>query len=75
MQVVTALGAERFFDLDFDFEFAEGAGGVTFKDIDGLAAARAIEQTTKLSPEIKWPNDLLWQDRKLGGLLLEQAGD
>ena len=36
-----------------------------------VAAARAIEQTTHLKPAIRWPNDLLLGDRKVGGLLTE----
>ncbi|MCL2639306.1 MAG: biotin--[acetyl-CoA-carboxylase] ligase [Phycisphaerales bacterium] len=38
----------------------------------GLAAAKAIEQSTKLHIQIKWPNDLLINNRKLGGVLIEK---
>jgi BirA family biotin operon repressor/biotin-[acetyl-CoA-carboxylase] ligase len=37
----------------------------------GLAVCLAIEQITNLSVQIKWPNDLLLGDRKLGGILAE----
>lgn len=37
----------------------------------GLAAAEGIEQTTGLRPVLKWPNDLLLDGRKLGGILTE----
>lgn len=37
----------------------------------GLAIADAVEQTTGLSPTIKWPNDLLVGRRKLAGILAE----
>jgi BirA family biotin operon repressor/biotin-[acetyl-CoA-carboxylase] ligase len=37
----------------------------------GLAAAEGIEQTTGLRPALKWPNDLLLDGRKLGGILTE----
>ncbi|OQA42291.1 MAG: Bifunctional ligase/repressor BirA [Chloroflexi bacterium ADurb.Bin325] len=37
----------------------------------GLAAAEAIEQTTGLHIGLKWPNDLVYAGRKLGGLLAE----
>lgn len=37
----------------------------------GLAAVGGIEATTGLRPALKWPNDLLWQGRKLGGMLTE----
>jgi BirA family biotin operon repressor/biotin-[acetyl-CoA-carboxylase] ligase len=42
----------------------------------GVAAARAVEATTALPVELKWPNDLVvgrpW--RKLGGILCEAVG-
>lgn len=37
-----------------------------------LAVAEAVDPfTTPISPEIKWPNDLLLEGRKCGGMLLE----
>jgi BirA family biotin operon repressor/biotin-[acetyl-CoA-carboxylase] ligase len=40
----------------------------------GVAMAEAIESATGLSPDIKWPNDLLIARRKLAGILAEAAG-
>jgi BirA family biotin operon repressor/biotin-[acetyl-CoA-carboxylase] ligase len=37
----------------------------------GLAAVEAIEAVTGLRPALKWPNDLLLEGRKLGGMLTE----
>ena len=37
----------------------------------GVALAEAVEQTTGLTPAIKWPNDLLVGRRKLAGILAE----
>jgi BirA family biotin operon repressor/biotin-[acetyl-CoA-carboxylase] ligase len=37
----------------------------------GLAAVEAIAAVTGLRPALKWPNDLLLEDRKLGGMLTE----
>ncbi len=37
----------------------------------GLAAAAAIQQTTGLTIDLRWPNDLLAGPRKLGGILVE----
>jgi len=37
----------------------------------GTAVAESIEKTTGLHPVIKWPNDLLVGDRKVGGILTE----
>ncbi len=36
-----------------------------------LATAQAVEETTGLSPRIKWPNDLLLAGRKLAGVLID----
>jgi BirA family biotin operon repressor/biotin-[acetyl-CoA-carboxylase] ligase len=39
------------------------------------AACDAIESLAPVSLRIKWPNDLLIDDRKVGGILLEVAGE
>jgi BirA family transcriptional regulator, biotin operon repressor / biotin---[acetyl-CoA-carboxylase] ligase len=39
----------------------------------GLAAHTAIRKTTGLSIDLRWPNDLLLADKKLGGILVETA--
>ena len=36
-----------------------------------LAVSLAIEETTGLTPRIKWPNDVLIGDRKVSGVLIE----
>ncbi len=37
----------------------------------GLAVARTLRDLGVRAIQLKWPNDVLWQRRKLGGLLLE----
>ncbi len=37
----------------------------------GLALSRAVEQTVGLPTQIRWPNDILIEDRKLAGILCE----
>src|SRR5947209_16684361 len=39
----------------------------------GLAARRAIAETTGLTVDIRWPNDLLLNGRKCGGVLVETS--
>lgn len=39
----------------------------------GVAVCRAIERVCGLTPEIKWPNDLLLGGKKLCGILLESS--
>ena len=37
----------------------------------GVSIAKAIERQTELSPRVKWPNDVLINDKKVAGILLE----
>ena len=39
--------------------------------IAGLACAEAVEAQTGLCPGLKWPNDLVLEDKKLAGILTE----
>jgi BirA family transcriptional regulator, biotin operon repressor / biotin---[acetyl-CoA-carboxylase] ligase len=41
----------------------------------GLAAAEAVGRVAELDVRLKWPNDLLVGERKLGGILAERVGD
>jgi len=41
----------------------------------GLAAVEGIEAVTGLCPALKWPNDVVWDGRKLGGMLSELRAD
>jgi BirA family biotin operon repressor/biotin-[acetyl-CoA-carboxylase] ligase len=38
-----------------------------------LAAAEAVQTVTSLSVSLKWPNDLLLHERKVGGILCESS--
>ncbi len=37
----------------------------------GVAVVQAIERVAGLNCQLKWPNDLMLEDRKLGGILVE----
>lgn len=37
----------------------------------GLAAAQAVDAVSKHRPDLKWPNDIMIGDRKLGGVIAE----
>jgi BirA family biotin operon repressor/biotin-[acetyl-CoA-carboxylase] ligase len=39
--------------------------------VAGLAASEAIRETTGLTADLRWPNDLLLGPRKVGGILVE----
>ncbi len=38
----------------------------------GVAIRQTLEDKTRLSPTLKWPNDILLQDKKVAGVLCEQ---
>lgn len=41
----------------------------------GVAVARALEAVGVRGAVLKWPNDVLWQARKLAGILIEMRGE
>ncbi len=40
----------------------------------GLALAEALQRLVVRDVELKWPNDVLWQGKKMGGILIEARG-
>ena len=42
--------------------------------IAALAASRAVQTAAGLKSSVKWPNDILVADKKLGGILCESSG-
>jgi BirA family transcriptional regulator, biotin operon repressor / biotin---[acetyl-CoA-carboxylase] ligase len=42
--------------------------------LSAVAVARAIQVISGLRPSLKWPNDILMEQRKVGGLLCESSG-
>ncbi len=41
----------------------------------GVAAVRAIKGDTGVDVRLKWPNDLIFRGKKMGGILLETVGE
>ena len=61
-------------DLCLSLLWRFGAGEARSQGLSlgvGVAAARALESTGVSGIGLKWPNDVVWQDRKLGGILIE----
>ncbi len=58
------------------WEFSQGAAALEGLSLAvGVAVARALESLGVPALQLKWPNDLLSEGAKLGGILLEMAGD
>jgi len=43
--------------------------------VTALATARAVESVAGVKAQLKWPNDIYLNDRKLGGVLVEMAAE
>lgn len=42
----------------------------------GLAVVHALEKITKIQGiQLKWPNDIMWNNNKLGGILIDVSGE
>jgi BirA family biotin operon repressor/biotin-[acetyl-CoA-carboxylase] ligase len=62
--------------LSLVWEFGQGATALEGLSLAvGVAVARALEHCGLPAVQLKWPNDVLHNNRKLGGILLEMAGD
>lgn len=71
---VSPFGASIY--LSLLWRFAEGPatlGGLSLAV--GVAAVRALRRVGVEGVGLKWPNDLLWRGRKLGGVLIEVNGE
>lgn len=62
--------------LSLVYEFVRGTAALDGLSLAvGLALVEALEDEGVSAVELKWPNDLVWQGRKLAGILLELSGD
>ena len=68
------VGGSLSFSLAWRFE----AGSSSLSGLSlavGVALARALERAGFAGAELKWPNDLMYRDCKLAGVLIELSGD
>jgi BirA family biotin operon repressor/biotin-[acetyl-CoA-carboxylase] ligase len=63
------LGAGLCVSIAWQLAAASDLGALTLAA--GVAARRAIARVSGVEVGLKWPNDLLWDGRKLGGILVE----
>ncbi|MCK8517166.1 biotin--[acetyl-CoA-carboxylase] ligase [Methylonatrum kenyense] len=62
--------------LSARWSFAEPVAGLSGLSLAaGLSVADALEQQFEIPTTLKWPNDVMLNDRKVGGILVELAGD
>jgi BirA family biotin operon repressor/biotin-[acetyl-CoA-carboxylase] ligase len=71
---VSPFGSNLYLSMLWRFPLGPSAlGGLSLAC--GVAVARAVQAAGVADIGLKWPNDLHWRRRKLGGLLLEVAGE
>ena len=62
--------------LSLMWEFSQGASALEGLSLAvGVAVTRALQRLAVHEVSLKWPNDILYRGDKLGGILLEMAGD
>src|SRR5262249_51821414 len=58
------------------WRFSQGAGGLAGLSLAvGVALARGLSAVSGRDIALKWPNDIVAEGTKLGGILIEVAGD
>lgn len=62
--------------LSLRLSISSGLGAVEGLSLAvGVAVARALDELGVVDVQLKWPNDVLWSGKKLGGILIEVVGD
>jgi len=70
---ISPFGANLYLSVLWRFEDPAQISGLSLAI--GVAAVRALKSLGLPGISLKWPNDLLWEGAKLGGILLEVAGE
>ncbi|NOQ35737.1 MAG: bifunctional biotin--[acetyl-CoA-carboxylase] ligase/biotin operon repressor BirA [Methylococcaceae bacterium] len=73
-QWVSPFGANIYLSLLWQFE--NGFSAISGLSLAvGVAVVRALSDMGVKNIGLKWPNDIFWQDKKLGGILIEVSGE
>ena len=70
---VSPYGANIYLSLLWRFQEPSQLGGLSLAV--AVVALRALQALGIQGIQLKWPNDLIFQGRKLGGILIELAGE
>jgi BirA family biotin operon repressor/biotin-[acetyl-CoA-carboxylase] ligase len=70
---ISPFGANVYLSVLWRFEEPSRVAGLSLAV--GVAVARALAALGLRGLGLKWPNDILWGESKLGGILLEVAGE
>lgn len=71
---ISPFGANLYFSIGIELPLGLSAlGGLSLAI--GISLANALNPITNQVIKIKWPNDLLVNDKKLAGILVEASGD
>lgn len=65
-------------NIYLSLKLSASAGVGAFEGISlavGVAVARSLSELGMSDLQLKWPNDVLWSNKKLGGILIEVVGD
>ncbi|WP_337843632.1 bifunctional biotin--[acetyl-CoA-carboxylase] ligase/biotin operon repressor BirA [Rheinheimera sp.] len=70
---ISPFGANLYFSMYWPLEQGiQAAMGLSL--VIGVAVAKTLEQLFQLPVQLKWPNDIYLDGKKLGGILVELAG-
>ena len=70
---ISPFGANVYLSVLWRFDEPSRVAGLSLAV--GVAVVRALASLGVAGVGLKWPNDLLWGDAKLGGILLEVVGE
>jgi len=71
---VSPFGANLYFSLGLNFPMGLSAlGGLSLAI--GIGLTRLLDRLSKEKVTLKWPNDILLNQKKLAGILVEASGD
>ncbi len=71
---VTPLGGGLCFSVSWQFVDAPAELAALTLAV-GVVVRRALARVAGVDIALKWPNDLVWDERKLGGILLEMTAE